>query len=260
MASALSLVISIDGKKQECKRLLESISEVKADIINSFYLTLTGDDDLVGATLVDVEASVSTARSSFIEYNTRLQPLMEQLKQVKDEIKQLEERLEGLLPVLESRLESLESQCTICRSSMCIPTRVTCFRCPCNVQVCLDCVRSYLQLNKTAYTRDLVGCLYCREKCMVAMSARDCYRIDYDKIRQMDDLILQFLGENQIDDRLVQCSKCNLYLKTISELVRHKRGEGMTPCCESMRPCYGCGEMMVYKTLRGGKCARCVHL
>ena len=231
---------------------------IKTDKYESLLITQSSLKDLLFNNLVkfieDGEYSFDDLKIKMLEYIS----LVKEIKQLQTEIEFIDKRLLSLTLNLSDRLETICSSCVICSSSMIIPVKIICFDCPCDISLCLDCVRTYLKLNQAFHTREPVGCLYCRVKNVVPRRAVDTYTINYELIDKMDDEIANFKCENSLDD-LIQCSKCSLYLPNIKTLLKHKRGEDVEPCCESIRVCRYCRSFRKYKDMNGEGCKDCVY-
>jgi hypothetical protein len=244
--ATITLRESRDIKSQEIETLSYSIRTDKQTLIDSLIHQIDND-----------ESDLDELKPQIVAYRENIKVKKDDIQKLEKEIMLIDQRLESLTSRLDEKLESICGRCVICSCSIMIPVKIICFQCPCEITLCLDCVRTYLKLNQPYHTRDPVGCLYCRVKNVIPTRAIDTYVINFELMARMDEAIVAFKTENSIDEKFVQCSKCNIHLDDITSLLKHKRGEEMEPCSESVRVCRYCRQYKKYKDMNGDFCINC---
>ena len=135
----------------------------------------------------------------------------------------------------------------------------------CESMICLRCARTILGLDKSYEEFHEVKCPTCRKIYIRPRNATNAYTINMPIMRA---IYVELITENNsfkkhfgIELNPINCSKCNMSLKSLNDLHHHMRGDNESiPCSMSKVKCAGpCGIFVCRKYLINDMCSICTN-
>ena len=162
------------------------------------------------------------------------------------------------------------SECTICFSvGIIVDIKLPCRninpksgRPSCEGIMCITCARQILGLSIDRQVYYTVKCPTCRESSARPLTDDEGYAINIPLMRAIDNFLTYensiFIKYFEHSLKPIECSKCNSYFDTLSDLHHHIRcDEGYIQCPESYVLCLQCKKLNKYKDLIKGICDIC---